>query len=176
MYAHTHTLNEMTNNCYIQAGLSMPKSSLTQSQAKITTPNTGSAKHRNETDSEAETESENSESDKEDTRVPSSEAAKKLQEHLKQINEAPMDQVRRRRSRRLLKKGDKSTHTPQPLQPSHQPKSPHKKGRSRRDRRGRRNKDQLLESQVTDSQLLQVTYDDPKGRKEREQLLATVER
>ena len=33
-----------------------------------------------------------------------------------------------------------------------------------------------MDSQVTDSQLLQVTYDDPEGRKEKEKLLARVER
>ena len=33
-----------------------------------------------------------------------------------------------------------------------------------------------MDSQVTDSQLLQVTYDDPEGRREKEKLLARIER
>ena len=40
----------------------------------------------------------------------------------------------------------------------------------------RRKEEHLMDSQVTDSQLLQVTYDDPEGRKEKEKLLARVER
>ena len=40
----------------------------------------------------------------------------------------------------------------------------------------RRKEEHLMDSQVSDSQLLQVTYDDPEGRKEKEKLLARVER
>ena len=40
----------------------------------------------------------------------------------------------------------------------------------------RRKEEHLTDSQVTDSQLLQVTYDDPEGRREKEKLLARVER
>lgn len=35
---------------------------------------------------------------------------------------------------------------------------------------------QLLDSQVSDSQLLQVTYDDPDGRREKEKLLNRIKR
>lgn len=163
----------------MQAGLSMPKITLSQSQPKVPPSHSetlhSSTKHGYETgsDDDSTTEAENSESESEDKKIASSEAAKRLQEHLEQIKEAPTDQQKRRRSRRLLSKEDATT---DPTLSSHPQKSLYKKGRSRRDRRGRRTEDQLLESQVTDSQLLQVTYDNPKDRKEKEKLLARIDR
>ncbi len=159
----------------------MPRNTLSQSQAKVTSthldaPQSNTEHGNNETGSEDDTDSYNSESDTDDIKVASSEAAKRLQEHLEQIKEAPMDQHKKRRSRRLLRKEDKTSDAPPPSHQSHHRKSPHKKGRSRRNRRGKRKEEQLLESQVTDSQLLQVTYDDPNGRKEREKLLARIDR
>ncbi|XP_064393637.1 DNA topoisomerase 2-binding protein 1-A-like isoform X3 [Halichondria panicea] len=173
-YPHTYNPNMAL------AGLSMPRNTLSQLQAKTTSTHLDAPQsntmHGNETGSEDDTDSYNSESDTDDTKVASSEAAKRLQEHLEQIKEAPMDQHKKRRSRRLLGKEDKTNEAPPPSHQPHHRKSPHKKGRSRRDRRGKRKEEQLLESQVTDSQLLQVTYDDPNGRKEREKLLAKIDR
>ena len=101
--------------------------------------------------------------------------ARQLQQQLDELRDAPREQQRRRRSRRLMKKGkDDGSHPPPPplAPPSHGSPS---KGHSRRGRRARR-KEELMDSQVTDSQLLQVTYDDPEGRREKEKLLARVER
>ena len=100
------------------------------------------------------------------------EVAKQLQQHLEELREAPKEQQRRRRSRRLAKKGSEDAVGQLPP-PSHA--SPGK-GRGRRGRRVRRKEEHLMDSQVSDSQLLQVTYDDPEGRKEKEKLLARVER
>ena len=107
------------------------------------------------------------------------EVAKQLQQHLDELREAPREQQRRRRSRRLAKNGSEDAVgqlPPPPLPPPSSHGSPGK-GRSRRGRRVRRRKEEhLTDSQVTDSQLLQVTYDDPEGRREKEKLLARVER
>ena len=156
----------------------MPKNTLSQSQPRLppthfNTPHTRTS-DGNETDPHDETDSDGTGSETENTNVQSSEAVKRLQEHLEQIKEAPMEQQKRRRSRRLLSKKDKSSNPPPASHLSHPHKSPTKKGQNRRDRRGRRKDEQILESQVTDSQLLQVTYDD--GKKEREKLLARIQR
>ena len=105
------------------------------------------------------------------------EVAKQLQQHLEELREAPREQQRRRRSRRLAKKGSENTvgQLPPPLLPPPSHASPGK-GRGRRGRRVRHKEEHLMDSQVSDSQLLQVTYDDPEGRKEKEKLLARVER
>ena len=105
------------------------------------------------------------------------EVAKQLQQHLDELREAPREQQRRRRSRRLAKKGSEDAvgQLPPPPLPPPSHRSPGK-GRGRRGRRVRRKEEHLMDSQVTDSQLLQVTYDDPEGRKEKEKLLARVER
>ena len=101
--------------------------------------------------------------------------ARQLQQHLDELRDAPREQQRRRRSRRLMKKGKEDGGPPPPpplAPPTHSSPS---KGHSRRGRRARR-KEELMDSQVSDSQLLQVTYDDPEGRREKEKLLARVER
>ena len=105
------------------------------------------------------------------------EVAKQLQQHLEELREAPREQQRRRRSRRLAKKGSEDAvgQLPPPPLPPPSRGSPGK-GRGRRGRRVRHKEEHLMDSQVTDSQLLQVTYDDPEGRKEKEKLLARVER
>ena len=102
--------------------------------------------------------------------------ARQLQQHLEELRDAPKEQQRRRRSRRLMRRGSEDSGVPPPpplAPPSHG--SPGK-GRHRRGRRTRRKEEHLMDSQVTDSQLLQVTYDDPEGRREKEKLLARVER
>ena len=151
----------------------MPRNTLSQSQAKITSthldaPQTNT-EHANETGSEDNTGSDN---DTDYTKVSSSEVAKHLP---KQINEAPMDQHNERRARRLLGKEDKTTYTPAPYQSFYR-QSPHKMGRSRRDGHSRRKEEQLPDTKATDSPLLQVTYDDPKSRKKREKLLPMIHR
>ncbi len=156
----------------IQAGLSMPRNTLSQSQAKITSTHLdapqSNTEHGNETVSEDDTDSE---SDTDDTKVTSLQAAKRLPAHLQQIKEAPMDQHKKRHSRRLLGKEDKTSDTPPLSHRSSYGQSPHKKGLNRRDGHGKRKEEQLLNRQVTDSQLLQATHDDPNGRKKREKPL-----
>lgn len=101
--------------------------------------------------------------------------ARQLQQHLEELRDAPKEQQKRRRSRRLMRKGSEdAAHPPPPLLPP--PHGSPGKGRSRRGRRARRKEEHLMDSQVTDSQLLQVTYDDPEGRREKEKLLARIER
>ena len=102
--------------------------------------------------------------------------ARQLQQQLEELRDAPREQQRRRRSRRLMRKGseDAGQLPPPPLAPPAQG-SPGK-GRTRRGRRTRRKEEHLMDSQITDSQLLQVTYDDPEGRREKQKLLARIER
>lgn len=102
--------------------------------------------------------------------------ARQLQQQLEELRDAPREQQRRRRSRRLMRKGseDAGQPPPPPLAPPAQG-SPGK-GRTRRGRRTRRKEEHLMDSQITDSQLLQVTYDDPEGRREKQKLLARIER
>ncbi len=142
----------------IQAGLSMPRNALSQSQDKITSPHLNSpqsnTEHGDETGSGDDTDSE---SDTDYTKVASSEDSKRLQD------ESPLDQHRKRRTRRLLGKEDKTGNTPAQYQSRYR-QSPHKKDRSRRDGRSKRKGEQLLDSNVTDSPLLQA---DPNRRKKR---------
>ena len=173
-----------------QTGISMPKQPLSQSQqprvpsvpipphTDLPNPIPGTEPGPTQaTSSDCGTDLEKIETEIEnETKIDSSEAAKRLQEHLEQIKEAPNEQQKRRRSRRLINKEDKPSNPPPTSHSSHPHRSPDKKGRSRRDRRGRWKDEQILDSQVSDSQLLQVTYDDPKGRKEKEKLLARIER
>ncbi len=164
----------------IQAGLSMPRNTLSQSQAKITSTQLdapqSNTEHGNVTGSEDDTDSDNFESDTDDTKVASLQAAKHLPEHLKQIKEAPMDQHKKRRGRRLLGKEDKTSDTSPLSHRSSYGQSPHKKGQSRGDGHGKMKEKQLLDRQVTDSQLLQATHDDPNGKKKREKPLAKIDR
>ncbi len=146
----------------IQAGLSMPRNTASQSQAKITSSQLdapqSNTEHGDETGSGDDT---GSESDTDYTKIAPSEVSKRLHEHPEQINEAPMDQHHKRRTRRLLGKEDKTGDTPAQYQSR---QSTHKKDQSRRDGRGKRKGEQLLESKVTDSPLLQA---DPNRRKKR---------
>ena len=152
----------------------MPRNTLSQSQAKITSTHLdapqSNTEHGNETVSEDDTDSDNFESDTDDTKVASLQAAKHLPEHLKQIKEAPMDQHKKRRGRQLLGKEDKTSDTPPLSHRSSYGQSPHKKGLNRRDGHRKRKEEQLFNRQVTDSQLLQATHD-PNGRKKREKPL-----
>ncbi len=132
--------------------------------------------HSSQTVSEDDTDSYNFESDTDDTKVASLQAAKHLPEHLKQIKEAPMDQHKKRRGRQLLGKEDKTSDTPPLSHRSSYGQSPHKKGQSRGDVHEKVKEKQLLDRQVTDSQLLQATHDDPNGRKKREKPLAKIDR
>ncbi len=161
----------------IQAGLSMPRNTLSQSQGKITSTQLdapqSNTEHGNETGTEDDTDFE---SDTDDTTFASSQAAKHLPEHLKQIKEAPMDQHKKRRSRRLLGKEDKTSDTPPLSHRSSYGQSPHKKRQSRGDGHGKVKEKQLLDRQVTDSQLLQATHDDPNSKKKREKPLAKIDR
>ncbi len=142
----------------IQAGLSTPRNTLSQSIDKITSPHLNApqsnTEHGDETDSGDDTDSE---SDTDYTKVASSEDSKRLQD------ESPMDQHHKRRTRRLLGKEDKTGDTPAQYQSRYR-QSPHKKDRSRRDGRSKRKGEQLLDSNVTDSPLLQA---DPNCRKKR---------
>ncbi len=153
----------------------MPKNTLGQSQAKITSTQLdapqSNTEHGNETVSEDDTDSDTFERDTDDL-----EAAKHLPEHLKQIKEAPMDQHKKRRSRRLLGKEDKTSDTPPLSHRSSYGQSPHKKGQRRGDGRRKRKEEYLFDGQVTDSQLLQSTHDDPNGRKKREKVLDRIDR
>ncbi len=157
----------------------MPRNTLSQSQAKITSTQLdapqSNTEHGNETGSEDGTDSDNLESDTDDTKVASLQAAKHLPEHLKQIKEARMDQ-KKRRSRQLLGKEDKTSDTPPLSHRSSYGQSPHKKRQSRGDGHGKVKEKQLLDRQVTDSQLLQATHDDPNSRKKREKPLAKIDR
>ena len=103
-----------------------------------------------------------------------SDVAWQLQQHLGEIKEAPKEQQKRRRSKRLMR--TESDDSVQPPPPSHRSPAASGKGRSQRLRRQRHKEEQLLDSQVSDSQLLQVTYDDPEGRREKAKLLARIER
>lgn len=103
------------------------------------------------------------------------EAMKQLHQHLEELREAPQDQQKRRRSRRLQKK--ECSDDPPTVVPPVSPSTPGKRRphQSRRGR-GRAKEEQLLDSQISDSQLLQVIYDDPDGRREKEKLLARIRR
>ena len=99
-------------------------------------------------------------------------AVRQLQQHLDELREAPREQQKKRRSRRLQEKDLKGD----PVIPPTSPVA-HMKGRGRRNRRGRmKEEEQLTDSQISDSQLLQVTYDDPESRREKAKLLAQIER
>jgi len=148
-------------NVCAQTGLTMPKVSSSQAHPIPDIPHSNT-QDRNGLSSCSGSDTTGSE----EPDVKSSEAAKQLEEHLEQIQAAPSEQIKRRRSRRLLSKEET-------LEETNHRKSPSRKGRMRR---GRRKEEQSIDSQVTDSQLLQVTYDDPTGRKERERLLAKVQR
>ena len=102
-----------------------------------------------------------------------SEAMKQLHQHLEELREAPQEPTKRRRSRRLAKM--EVTDPPAARIP---PASPSTPGKGRVHHRGRRERErvQLLDSQVSDSQLLQVTYDDPDGRREKAKLLDRIKR
>ncbi len=142
----------------MQAGLSMPTNTLSQSQDEITPPHLdapqSNTEHGDETGSGDDTDSE---SDTDYTKVASSEDSKRLQD------ESPMDQHRKRHTRRLLGKEDKTGDTPAQYQSRHR-QSPHKKDRSRRDGRSKRKGEQLLDSNVTDSPLLQANANRKKKR------------
>lgn len=99
-----------------------------------------------------------------------SEAMRDLHQQLEDLKEAPQEQPKRRRSRRLQKRDDEPVTSIPPTSP-HTPS----KGKGRR-RRGRKKEEPLMDSQVSDSQLLQVTYDDPEGRREKAKLLAQIQR
>ena len=103
-----------------------------------------------------------------------SEAFRQLKQHLDELREAPQEK-QRRRSRRLEKKeSEEPPSLPRPavsLQPRHSARKRHSR-QSRHDREQRGQPD----SQVTDSQVLQVTYDDPESRRQRAKLLARIER
>lgn len=100
-----------------------------------------------------------------------SEAVRQLQQHLEELRGAQQEQSKRRRSRRLH---NKDTKDPPILPPTHSPRKG--RGHHHHRRRGRLREEQLTESQVSDSQLLQVTYDDPEGRREKAKLLARIQR
>ena len=74
------------------------------------------------------------------------------------------DPKQRRKSRRLVQQGEGVG--PPPL--------PSPGGRGRRTRRWRR--DAMVDSQLSDSQVMTVVYDDPEGRKAKEKLLKAIER
>ena len=99
------------------------------------------------------------------------EAMRDLHQQLEELREAPQEQLKRRQSRRLRRNEDKGRGTAPPISP-HMPG----KRRTHRSRRVRGKEEPLMDSQVSDSQLLQVTYDDPEGRRERAKLLARIER
>ena len=155
----------------------MPRNTLSQSQAKITSTHSdapqSNTEHGDETGSGDDTDSDNfNDSDTDDTKVASSEVAKRLPGDLEQIKKTRMDRHTKRHSRRLLGKEDETTYTPAPYQSRYR-QSPHKKDRSRRDGRSKRKGEQLLDSKVTDSPLLQA---DPNRRKKREKLLPRIDR
>lgn len=74
------------------------------------------------------------------------------------------DPKQRRKSRRLVQRGEAMV--PPPL--------PSPRARSRRSRRWR--KDAMVDSQLSDSQVMTVVYDDPEGRKAKEKLFEAIER
>ena len=74
------------------------------------------------------------------------------------------DPKQRRKSRRLVQRGEAMV--PPPL--------PSARARSRRSRRWR--KDAMVDSQLSDSQVMTVVYDDPEGRKAKEKLFEAIER
>ncbi len=155
----------------------MPRNTLSQSQAKITSTHSdapqSNTEHGDETGSGDDTDSDNfNDSDTDDTKVASSEVAKRLPGDLEQIKKNQMDRHTKRHSRRLLGKEDETTYTPAPYQSRYR-QSPHKKDQSRRDGRSKRKGEQLLDSKVTDSPLLQA---DPNRRKKREKLLPRIDR
>ena len=115
----------------------------------------------------ASSDSESSFTDQHQETSDPSEAVRQLQQHLDELREAPQEQQLRRQSRRLREKD--SDHHPHP------PIRIKGRGRRARQREGVREK-HLLDSQVSDSQLMQVTYDDPEGRREKERVLARIKR
>ena len=103
---------------------------------------------------------------------PPSEAVRQLQQHLVELREAPQEK-QRRRSRRLQKK--ETEEAPPPPLPVEVPRhSPRK--RSGRHARHSQERPGPQDSAVSDSQVMQVTYDDPDGRRERAKLMAIIER
>ncbi len=152
----------------IQVGLSMSRNTVSQSQTKITSSQLdapqSNTEHGDETGSGDDTDSDNfNDSDTDDTKVASSEVAKRLPGDLEQIKKTRMDQHTKRHSRRLLGKEDKTGDTPAQYQSRYR-QSPHKKDRSRRDGRSKRKGEQLLDSKVTDSPLLQANANRKKKR------------
>lgn len=97
-----------------------------------------------------------------------SEVARRMQQQLEEMREAPREQ-RKRRSKRLMRLEE----APPPPPSHHRSPAP---GKPRRSRRNRKKEEPLMDSQVSDSQLLQVTYDDPEGRREKAKLMAQIER
>ena len=97
-----------------------------------------------------------------------SEVARRIQQQLEEMRDAPREQ-KKRRSKRLMRQEEVP-----PVPPPHR-RSP-AAGRPRRSRRTRKKEEPLMDSQVSDSQLLQVTYDDPEGRREKAKLMAQIER
>ena len=97
-----------------------------------------------------------------------SEVARRMQQQLEEMREAPREQ-RKRRSKRLMRLEE----APPPPPSHHRSPAP---GRPKRSRRNRKKEEPLMDSQVSDSQLLQVTYDDPEGRREKAKLMAQIER
>ena len=110
-----------------------------------------------------------------------SEAVRLLHQQLDELKEAPREQSKRRRSRRLQKK-EVSSNLPSAGPPVTlaAPRTPGKRrghhAHHHLGRRGRGRGDPPTDSQVSDSQQLQVTYDDPEGRRERAKILARIER
>ena len=76
------------------------------------------------------------------------------------------DPKQRRKSRRLVQQRGV------PIVP---PPLPSPGARSRRSRRWR-GKEVMVDSQLSDSQVMTVVYDDPAGRKAKEKLLEAIER
>jgi hypothetical protein len=98
------------------------------------------------------------------------EAMRDLHQQLEGLKEAPQEQPKRRRSRRL----QTIEVDPVAAVPPTSPRTPSKRKGHRR--RGRKKEEPLMDSQVSDSQLVQVTYDDPEGRREKAKLMARIQR
>ena len=127
------------------------------------TKQTGTSEKRGEPEEEEEEEEGGAKS------MAASEVARRLQQQLEE-----MKGDNQRRKRRTKRDGPAADLPPPP--PPVSQRSPVAKARPRRGRKMKRREEPLTDSQVSDSQLLQVTYDDPEGRRAKAELLARIQR
>ena len=128
------------------------------------TKQTGTSEKRGEPEEEEEEEEEGGAKS-----MAASEVARRLQQQLEE-----MKGDNQRRKRRTKRDGPAADLPPPP--PPVSQRSPVAKARPRRGRKMKRREEPLTDSQVSDSQLLQVTYDDPEGRRAKAELLARIQR